>query len=553
MPPAITAGFKLFLKSNPNMRLLSDVAVNRITCEGVTSFESLADFDKDSLKELARNCREPVPAIAEDLVAGIAPEPEVPGSMIPTQSLVRLQVAAAAVKYYKAVGRTPTADNLHFVNVLQHFKIENDAYEQLKDQDAPEVPDIKDTDKEKRVIKWAPVFLDVMSRNFGVKGPLAYVLRTNVAVPDQVADPLPQHSHFGASGSLLQELIDRLPHGDALYRSDNKTVYMHIEKACRGTSVASTVKTFSRQQDGRSAYLALIDHHAGDSKYRTILKSKMNLLQNIKWNGRNYSLEKHVSNHRQAVEDIQDCSQHIQAAVPDASQRVEYLIDSIICNDSTLQASIGLIRSNVNNMRDDFESAANALIEVDPYTRARRVKPNSTAQVSSVDFNSGRGDTGVDLRWHTPKEFKDLTQEQKDELVQWQRTDDGKAVLAKSRETAKNKRKRGDDSGRGKGGTGKGGKDSAQGNHKKWLKKYVKKPDGMKHVMSLMSTVEKQNQTMLGCMQASEPTLPPAPEKKTASKPTVSFMEARDNESSAIANAYPATITALNNIMKNKN
>ena len=534
------------------MRLLSDAAVNRITCEGLTTYESLADFDKASLKELARNCREPVPAIQEDQAAGIQAEPEVPGAMIPTQSLVRLQIAAAAVKYYKSIGQTLTSDNLHYTNVLQHFKIENDAYEQLKEQDAPEVPDVKDSDKEKRVIKWAPVFLDCMSRTFGVKGPLAYVLRTDVAVPDQATDPLPQNSYFGASGSLVQELINRLPHGDALYRSDNKTVYMHIEKACRGTSVASTVKTFSRSQDGRAAYFALIDHHAGDSKYRTILKSKMNLLQNTKWNGRSYPLEKHVSNHRQAVEDIQDCSQHIQAAIPDASQRVEYLIDSIICNDSTLQASIGLIRSNVNNMRDDFEAAANALIEVDPYMRARRVKPNSTAQVSSIDFNSGRGDTGVDLRWHTPKEFKALTQEQKDELVAWQRTDDGKAVLAKSKEeaAAKGKRKRGDDSGKGKGGKAKA--DSAQGNHKKWLKKYVKKPDGMKHVMSLMSTVEKQNATMLGCLQASEPTLPPAPAEKKASKPTVSFMEAQDGESSAVAKAYPATITALNNIMKNK-
>ena len=84
----------------------------------------------------------------------------------------------------------------------------------------------------------------------------------------------------------------------------------------------------------------------------------MNLLQNINWNGRNYSLEKHVSNHRQALEDISDCSNHITIVILDQSQRVEYLIDSITCADSTLQVSIGLIRSNVNNMRENFESAA---------------------------------------------------------------------------------------------------------------------------------------------------------------------------------------------------
>ena len=65
-----------------------------------------------------------------------------------------------------------------------------------------------------------------------------------------------------------------------------------------------------------------------------------------------------------------------------------------------------------------------------------------TANISSIDFSSGRGDSGVDLRWHTPKEFKALTREQKDELTTWQRSDNGKAALAKSKEfTLKNKYK----------------------------------------------------------------------------------------------------------------
>ena len=119
---------------------------------------------------------------------------------------------------------------------------------------------------------------------------------------------------------------------------------------CHGSSVESTFKTFSRTQNGRGAYLALIDHQVGASKYRTTLKKRINLLQSIKWNRRNYSLEKHVSNHQQAVDDIQDCSEHITVTTPDQSQRAEYLIDSINCPDSTLQASIGLIRSNVRNM-----------------------------------------------------------------------------------------------------------------------------------------------------------------------------------------------------------
>ena len=64
----------------------------------------------------------------------------------------------------------------------------------------------------------------------------------------------------------------------------------------------------------------------------TIYKKRMHLIQNIKWNGRSYSLEKHVSDHRQAVDDIKECSAHVTISLPDDAQLVEYLIDSIACS-----------------------------------------------------------------------------------------------------------------------------------------------------------------------------------------------------------------------------
>ena len=100
------------------------------------------------------------------------------------------------------------------------------------------------------------------------KGPLSYVLRENSAVPPEADDPLNADSYYGASGNMMDELINRLPHTEPVYKNDDETVYMKIEEAVRGTSVKSTVKTFARQKDGRGAYLALISNHAGDTKYR---------------------------------------------------------------------------------------------------------------------------------------------------------------------------------------------------------------------------------------------------------------------------------------------
>lgn len=42
--------FKNWLKAGTNMKLSSDASVTRITHEGITNFDSLADFDKKSIK-----------------------------------------------------------------------------------------------------------------------------------------------------------------------------------------------------------------------------------------------------------------------------------------------------------------------------------------------------------------------------------------------------------------------------------------------------------------------------------------------------------------------
>ena len=98
---------------------------------------------------------------------------------------------------------------------------------------------------------------------------------------------------------------------------------------------------------------------------------------------------------------------------------------SITSKDSTLQASIGLVRANTNNMRNDFEGAANILIEIEPYRRLTRTN-NLDANVSAIAFSAGRGNTGVDIRFHSKHKFFELPEDQKDELTNWLSTNDWK-------------------------------------------------------------------------------------------------------------------------------
>ena len=141
------------------------------------------------------------------------------------------------------------------------------------------------------------------------RGPLIYVPRTTFPVTDEVDDPLDGNNYFGESGCHHDELMERLPHTGPIFKHDNTSVFILLEKAASNTSVESTIKAFVIAKDVRGVYQAIITNHAGDTKYRAIHKKRMNMLQNVKWNGRLYPLESHVSNHRQAADDIRECSE----------------------------------------------------------------------------------------------------------------------------------------------------------------------------------------------------------------------------------------------------
>ena len=198
---------------------------------------------------------------------------------------------------------------------------------------------------------------------------MIYFLREGPTVPDEVMDPLLPSCYYGQSRSLISELESLLSHSVPIFKNENSAVYAKIKEATRGISVESTIKYFSHRKDGHGAFQAMIRKHAGDVKNPSILKKMLNLLQNIKWNGWARPLKIHVSNHSQAHDDLMECSLHIECAVPGPEKKVECLIDSITCTDSTLQAFMGLVRANNNNMREDFEALSSYLIEVDPYRR----------------------------------------------------------------------------------------------------------------------------------------------------------------------------------------
>ena len=106
---------------------------------------------------------------------------------------------------------------MHYVNVIGEFNTEYDTYVLLKKQTSPEVPLRSDKDEEKKIINWVPLFEDALSRKFESKGPLVYIVHDNSEVPNVGDNTLTENAHYGASGSMLEELINLLPNTGPIF------------------------------------------------------------------------------------------------------------------------------------------------------------------------------------------------------------------------------------------------------------------------------------------------------------------------------------------------
>ena len=265
--------------------------------------------------------------------------------------------------------------------------------------------------------------------------PLSYVIREDAAVPAAVPALAQNQPHSTQQGSVEADMIARASHTHALFRNDNKKVYHLLESATRSTQYAATIKPFQRTKNGRGAFLALMTQYAGVDKWQAVIKSNEHIIHNYVWKGQNnFLLEKFVGQHRSAYVALESAQLHIpDYQLPSEHTRVGYLLDHIQCSDAELQATIASIRSDPAGMRVNFEAAVAHIIPSDPVARRlattgggkrtaaqiSTVDGDSTAEVSAMRFQQSRGSTGVELRWHNNKEFKALTQPQKDELREW--------------------------------------------------------------------------------------------------------------------------------------
>ena len=399
---------------------LSNATVNRLVTEGITAVSDLSEFKKEDIDNLAT-------AIRRD-PAGIT---------FGVKSQKRLIVSANLIRYYELIGRAVSHVNMKWDPIGKNFEVIWKALEEKAEKDEPDVPKIT---KQMSVMRWSNAFDDHLHACLGVtKAPLAWIIRPEAAVP-AIGPQAASLPYSAEHGSIEEEMINRVPFTHPLYRNDNETVYQKLEEATRNTQYAAAIAPYKRLKDGRGAHSALISQFAGDDKWEAEYKAKELVLHTWKWKGHtSQPLETFISIHRNCYVSMTQCAQKITVQLPNEFSRVGYLLDAIESADPQLQAALAQVRQDktlVTGLRNNFENAVAHLMPSDPVARKRN-KTTTTGTLTSVDSErpaeatvsafgdkSGKGQkTGVDLRYHTDKEYVKLTAAQKNELWQWRRSD----------------------------------------------------------------------------------------------------------------------------------
>ena len=429
---------RTFFENADSMGVPADTRVKLID-EGLATVDDLAEFKEDTLKDVQYNLRYhndmiPDPNPPAGLPDG-APVPQIRRGpyLLPAKSKKRMLEAGELVRFYRTVGRDTSAANMTYA-VISFFTQAWEVSTAGREKDDASVPKIS---KNLTVMKWTVSFKNYLSKKIGVRMiPLSYVIRENVIPVPAAAPTLRANLPYSEDHeSVRDELVDRATHTHAKYQDDNATVFDALEEATRGTMYASAITNYNRSKNGREAWNTILAQYAGEDRWVKMWEQNEKLLnpENNKWKGQNnYSLDAHCRSQRNAFIAMKEAAQNLSnKQLPNETTRVEKLIKSIECGDAALQARIASIENDKGEegMAHDFEAAVAYLLPADPVSKKRVEKKRPVGEAAGVDGSGADvgststkprvGRTGVEFRYYKNPEFKALTKEQRDELIEW--------------------------------------------------------------------------------------------------------------------------------------
>ena len=241
---------------------------------------------------------------------------------------------------------------------------------------------------------------------------------------------------------MVGELVARKSQRDTCAETDRVTFYGYLLTALEDGPLESALQPHEETKDGQAVFQEILLQYGGRSKWESAHDQTAKLVKN-EWNSDNghKTLTLHIASFRTLLVDLKRCCKHTGRSPPTVREQVLWMVNSIKTTDSLLIAHIAAINGDPNGMGMNFEKAATHLMLADPIEKSMvksRKKRNHPTIFSAL---SGRGETGVDFRWHNRSEFNALTADQKDKLSAWRETAQGKAAMNKARAEFNAKRK----------------------------------------------------------------------------------------------------------------
>lgn len=216
-----------------------------------------------------------------------------------------------------------------------------------------------------------------------------------------------------------------------IYEKDSATVANKLHEATKGGFLETTAKPWIKKKKGREAYFAMKEVAEGDENLGRMRDQAKDDLDALYYSGeaRRYTFGTHTSN-------MEECFMILEQYDRPMSEddKVRKLLLSIRTTDPTLLAGIAHVRSN-GELKNNYFNAKTYL--------AGCIKPLKSKDHRQVSF-AGTNRKKLDFKKsYSHEEWRDLSQEDRDEIIRLRKEKKGKSQTDDKKKKAKaEKRKR---------------------------------------------------------------------------------------------------------------
>ena len=330
----MTTTMKTFLMNEVG---LSDTAVTQLqTSHGIDLLNTFQSFSAKDIDDICSTARKPGKTIEHPDSTRTTPLSDIvnPGVTVPAIVAKRLKICVYGAKHRHCLSRP-----LNFAALTQ---VELNKFDEMQTIEKAHVnpPDLSPPSGKDNMTCWLECLESHLLQTNGIYGvPLAYVVRDTVNVPPH----LTYSSTAYASRKL--GLIARCPHDTIEYNEENKSVWGILQRTLVFHVSYSSIRRYFNQEQGRKAYLALVQHYCGKSRQENILAQVEGDLHSILYSEEkvNFNFETYVSIHRNAFNEMDKSKDYPS---PDGCTRVRQLLTNITTCDPALAVPIASVRAS---------------------------------------------------------------------------------------------------------------------------------------------------------------------------------------------------------------